>query len=302
MKKTNNLPEQPSTDGKRGFTLAELLVVVGVLALLLVVLLPALAGTQTGSRAFSCLNNQRQVIRAWNMYAEDENDLLPPNDYPYLFSFLGVIGNATLRAELHNWVVGTMASPLDAVNPSLTLAQPESLLSRYVTNTALYHCPADQSSINGKPRVRSISMNSAVGTIWNGSFGGGIPLGSPVQGGWLPGSSFNASQATWLTYGKRSSIIRPNPANLFVLIDENPATINDGYFAASADPDYIIDYPAAYHDGGAGLAFADGHAEIHKWQHIGFTPPSIANSSGIPPSGRNNPDTAYLSSVTSAPR
>ena len=27
----------------------------------------------------------------------------------------------------------------------------------------------------------------------------------------------------------------------------------------------IIDYPASYHDGAAGITFMDGHAEIHKW-------------------------------------
>jgi prepilin-type processing-associated H-X9-DG protein len=28
----------------------------------------------------------------------------------------------------------------------------------------------------------------------------------------------------------------------------------------------IIDFPAAYHNGAAGLSFADGHSEIHQWK------------------------------------
>jgi prepilin-type processing-associated H-X9-DG protein len=31
---------------------------------------------------------------------------------------------------------------------------------------------------------------------------------------------------------------------------------------------HVVDFPANYHGGGCGLAFADGHAEIHKWIDI----------------------------------
>jgi len=38
----------------------------------------------------------------------------------------------------------------------------------------------------------------------------------------------------------------------------------DGY----PDPatTYIVDYPASYHNGAGGVAFADGHSEIHRWR------------------------------------
>lgn len=35
----------------------------------------------------------------------------------------------------------------------------------------------------------------------------------------------------------------------------------------------IVDYPASYHNGAAGLAFADGHSEIKKWADPRTTPP-----------------------------
>ena len=58
----------------------------------------------------------------------------------------------------------------------------------------------------------------------------------------------------------------------FVLLDENSFSLNDGYFVVDMH-DYpnpagrlIVDWPAAYHGGAGGIAFADGHSEIHKWR------------------------------------
>jgi prepilin-type processing-associated H-X9-DG protein len=61
----------------------------------------------------------------------------------------------------------------------------------------------------------------------------------------------------------------PNPANLFVMVDEHPDSINDGYFLNNANPASFNawgDLPASFHNGACGFAFADGHSEIHKWR------------------------------------
>jgi prepilin-type processing-associated H-X9-DG protein len=112
-------------------------------------------------------------------------------------------------------------------------------------------------------------MNSAVGTVFY-SATASQPIGSPVSGGWLPGSSYNPSQTTWLTYGKLTSFNRPGPANTFVFMDENPRTINDGSIAmvalATLGNTYCVDYLTGNHNGAAGISFADGHVVIHKWQ------------------------------------
>src|SRR5712675_2626644 len=55
----------------RAFTLVELLVVVGVIALLGMTLAPIMAGSRVGSQSFQCLNNNRQLCAAWRMYADD---------------------------------------------------------------------------------------------------------------------------------------------------------------------------------------------------------------------------------------
>jgi prepilin-type N-terminal cleavage/methylation domain-containing protein/prepilin-type processing-associated H-X9-DG protein len=296
-----------------GFTLIELLVVIATVAVLTSILLPALANTHPDSQAFQCLNNEKQITLAWQMYAEDNQDLLPPNDYPYTTGF--VQSTITQQDKMKNWVVGTMTDNFDAAakNASKTLLDPHSLISRYETNTTIYHCPADTyvDPVYHSVHSRSYSMNSAVGSTWNASFAGGPALGQPVQGGWLPGAGYNAGQTAWLTYGKLSSFTRPGPANTFVIMDEHPFSINDGSLiisaVATAGNTYIIDFPGGNHNGAAGISFADGHVIIHKWLDSRTYIFSIGGPSGGPSSAPmhpfpDDPDCFYLAPITSAPR
>jgi len=67
-----------SSRSDRGFTLTELLVVIGIIALLAAVRLPSLASAKTKSLSLQCLSNVRQLIQGGNLYAADFNDYLPP--------------------------------------------------------------------------------------------------------------------------------------------------------------------------------------------------------------------------------
>jgi prepilin-type N-terminal cleavage/methylation domain-containing protein len=311
-----------------GFTLIELLVVIAIIAILAAMLLPALSKAKQKAQSIACMNNNKQLMLGWRMYADDNNDLLAPNDYPYLTRY----DQSPNQAKMKNWVVGTMAVGADAsdhpyqIGGVSELLDPNSVLSPYLPNRGIYHCPADNyvdTYAANAVHCRSVSMNSAVGTIFFSSAslgaGGGDPrpVGSPVGGGWLSGSSYVNGTAplymnpTWLTYGKSSSFVHPGPSDTWVFIDENPQTINDGSMAisaaASTGATYVIDYPTGLHGGAGALAFADGHALVHKWKDprtYTYSGPVHGNGGQQVPALKNpdDVDCLYLGPITSAPR
>jgi len=65
---------------KRGFTLIELLVVIAIIAILAAILFPVFAKAREKARQTACLNNERQIVTAALMYAQDHEQIFPKGD------------------------------------------------------------------------------------------------------------------------------------------------------------------------------------------------------------------------------
>ncbi|MCP4608038.1 MAG: DUF1559 domain-containing protein [Planctomycetes bacterium] len=92
-------------DHRTGFTLVELLVVIGILSLLIAILLPALTQAKHHARRMACGGNLRQVGVAIHLYADDFEDTIPfgPAGRPVTGSnFYTVTGDVTSLLSLED--------------------------------------------------------------------------------------------------------------------------------------------------------------------------------------------------------
>ncbi len=97
-----------------------------------------------------------------------------------------------------------------------------------------------------------------------------------------PGSTGTAEgQGYWLKYPTYKVYLKESDvsslANIWLLVDEHPDSINDAAFAfqmpTSAEGTQWIDIPAKYHGNACGFTFLDGHSLIHKWRSPQNIPP-----------------------------
>ena len=217
---------------KRGFTLIELLVVIAIIAILAGMLLPALSKSKTKAQGIKCMNNGKQMMMAWRLYADDYEGLL--------------VKSLDGGPEANRRVLVVTGSATDS--PTNTIDK--SPLMVYMGNSReVWKCPSDRNTRTeaGKkvPTVRSQSMSQAFD-----------------YGGWLPAPPYKI-------YGRIDHIVLPSQT--WVMVDEHPNSINDAACAVQIVlPDKtsgnIIDFPASYHNGAAGFSFADGHSELHQWK------------------------------------
>jgi len=229
------------------FTLVELLVVIAIIAILAALLLPVLSRAKVAAKNVACLNNLKQLQLCFQLYVTDNDDYFVPNNS------IAVIGAPSLNVKGLSWLPDVSAAT--EIDPSNIVS---GLLFRYNKSLPIYHCPADQSTLetpDGKPlpqlRWRSYNMSQSVN---------GFPQGDPDYYGIIP------------AWTKFTEVRHPTPSDLFVLIDENSDTQQDAEFGNPPVgspyfwPNVWWDMPSDRHNLGANLSFADGHVEHWKWQ------------------------------------
>jgi prepilin-type processing-associated H-X9-DG protein len=200
------------------------------------------------------------------MYSTDNGGKLTPNGSEASQPSSPTDPNGKPGGRLAQWCPGRQDSDINQLAPAnLAPNAPnigiewiqDGLIYPYVKNVQAYRCPADESfnvmGTNVYPHVRSVSMNGWINPADNS--------------GWTAG----ALDGSMRLFEKESDLTVPGPANTFLLMDENPQRINDGWmiedpsFPSIAKPTWV-DCPASYHNGAAGISFCDGHAGLKRWR------------------------------------
>ncbi|HXR05265.1 MAG TPA: prepilin-type N-terminal cleavage/methylation domain-containing protein [Verrucomicrobiae bacterium] len=226
------------------FTLIELLVVIAIIGILAALLLPALTKSKMSAQSVECLDNLKQLAICTHLYGMDNDDSLPPNNFVY---------NLVTQQPLDSgpsWC--TNLAPFDADPIGIQMG----LLFQYNTSVAIYHCPADLSTIQTpggtiltQTRWRSYNMSQSInGLTYDGDLSSYVPH-----------------------YSKFTGIKDPTPTGLIVFLDVHENEILDTQFGIPVQADWWNlgdwwDVPANRHNQGCNLSFADGHVEHWRWK------------------------------------
>lgn len=255
-----------------GFTRIELLGVVLAVFLVALIGLPSLGRAHSKSELAGCLSNQRHLLQAFQLYAQDNQDAWVASTYQ------GPQGSTELNGGGY-WpgpvpdITRNMSS-LEAFNAAKAgLARGP--LWPYASAAEWYHCPADHRMSALRPGLGwgfdSYAKSEGIGTgTWSG-----------------------------IRSYRRMGEVR-NPSATLVLIESaDPRDFNRGTWVMNVSPPGWVDVVAAFHEGGSLSALADGHCEFRRWSDATLLKASRDSMSGTQaffPSGgtSGNPDFVWL--------
>jgi len=264
----------PRAGRRRAFTLVELLVVIGIIALLISMLLPVLGKVKEAANSVKCMAQQKQIMAAWMMYVGDNKGAVP---IPVSVAEYYPGGNAEQKSLMYYMsnsapqgcgILRYDVGPFWAYLGRAAKVAPSAATEAAAANGTIYtimNCPSE------------IDVYRPV------IFGGGVIGPASLK------RNFSYSWNSWLRISRnadakdiarKTSRIK-NPSGKIVLLEE--LTPNDGIcWIYPYDQD---DTPAFRHNGKGNYGFADGHVASVEPTELGFgkpknmiTPPPLINA------------------------
>jgi prepilin-type N-terminal cleavage/methylation domain-containing protein/prepilin-type processing-associated H-X9-DG protein len=189
MISTNKTPEPQNRHYARrqkdfGFTIIELLIVIGIISLLIAISLPSLGKAKTAALRIKCTNNLRQIDIALRLYLNANDDVYPCTEDPYPKGNWLWMGRGWRR-----FVQPYLQSKIDPNNPSVLLCPQDKISiedfgsTSYAYSMAFYHSPQQIDSIRSPSEIYSPAIPPS--PVRQGSCNVTRPSGKILVGEWL---------------------------------------------------------------------------------------------------------------------
>jgi prepilin-type processing-associated H-X9-DG protein/prepilin-type N-terminal cleavage/methylation domain-containing protein len=232
---------------RNAFTLVELLVVIGIIALLISILLPALNRAREQARQVSCASNERQVFMAVTNYANENRGILP---------IPSTKGQTTQTPLTVCWLMSAVGVADYTQGTFWPYLAPSPYARKGVMN-----CPDDIDAVS------TVLNNGTTNLVTrNFSYTFNCYLAPPPSTPGFPVAGFT---------GVKVSQIRHPADRIFICEELSP---NDAYSILGANQD---DRPGNRHNGNANYGFGDGHVECLSPEDLGLSSTSTAVTNAV---------------------